>query len=789
MKLKAKYCSKKLNNKGSAIILVIIAMAFIGILAALILWLAYMNYFMKAMNMRATDTFYTVDMVAEEIRAGLETETAAVAGDAYSTVLQRYSELDTDSRKSFFNTRIVTDLLLVLEDGAGTGKYKQSILYDYIKDATVKTNTTISTGGSFGGAGITPKITVDYINGSLILHDVDIKYEDPQRNYVAVIHTDFRITAPNLDFSDTPVSNELFSYGLIANRQLKVNNTLNLDLCNAYAGGRSVVSEDNSAYTTVYEDIDDAILVEGTLNTRNESRGVAGPATVIKKLVSRKALNLGTDAVVNKSNQVDLHTENIVLEKNGGNLTLDGKSYVADDLTINGKNTVVTLKDSYYGFGTDKIYSASKYKNATLIEEDKTGDDSSAILINGRNSTVDLSGLSNLWLMGRSYVGTRKRAASNKINIPMSESVSIRGDQVAYLVPTECLARWNAGTVQDTWIVRNPMTLTEYNDHIAKYANPATYPNFTECDLSVELEDLGEVSIQSFGTNVTYQTVFTQPNGDSEGLVYYYIVMDAADANTYFKHFYGVEDHKATIDRYANKYVNIIKNVPDTATINIAGNWLSAEQAEGSTPTNNLVNLTLSDPDSQPIDTLSSQLSGFVNQFDCLKSKLVDDNVSTAEKANSAYENLMKDSLIRSFTGDNATDYYTYTDPADATKQYIAIVSTKDVNYTGDPKVRLIISTKDINISGNFEGCAIAKGNINVSGGVTVTNDSTTVSEIERTFNISKTKGGSEVSVYQFFKDGTAFVSPTTTDAANEITVGDMVKYENWTKNGIEVDP
>lgn len=50
---------KEAANKGSAMVVVIIAMAFIGILASVLMYMSLLNYQMKANNLQAKDNFYS----------------------------------------------------------------------------------------------------------------------------------------------------------------------------------------------------------------------------------------------------------------------------------------------------------------------------------------------------------------------------------------------------------------------------------------------------------------------------------------------------------------------------------------------------------------------------------------------------------------------------------------------------------------------------------------------------------------------------------------------------------
>lgn len=48
---------RRTDNKGSAMVVVIIAMAFIGILASVLMYMSLLNYQMKVNNLKAKDNF------------------------------------------------------------------------------------------------------------------------------------------------------------------------------------------------------------------------------------------------------------------------------------------------------------------------------------------------------------------------------------------------------------------------------------------------------------------------------------------------------------------------------------------------------------------------------------------------------------------------------------------------------------------------------------------------------------------------------------------------------------
>ena len=58
---------KRMNDRGSAIVVVIIAMAFIGILASVLMYMSLFNYQMKVNNLKAKDNFYSAETVLDPV--------------------------------------------------------------------------------------------------------------------------------------------------------------------------------------------------------------------------------------------------------------------------------------------------------------------------------------------------------------------------------------------------------------------------------------------------------------------------------------------------------------------------------------------------------------------------------------------------------------------------------------------------------------------------------------------------------------------------------------------------
>ena len=78
---------KKLNNEGSTLVMAIIAIAFVALLATVIMAASFANISMKRMENRSKNTFYTAESVLDEIRAGVGSDSIKVLGDSYEKVM------------------------------------------------------------------------------------------------------------------------------------------------------------------------------------------------------------------------------------------------------------------------------------------------------------------------------------------------------------------------------------------------------------------------------------------------------------------------------------------------------------------------------------------------------------------------------------------------------------------------------------------------------------------------------------------------------------------------------
>lgn len=74
----------KNDNKGMTLLLAIVAVAFVGILAASIVSATTTNYKLKMMDKYSKETFYSADSVVEEIHTGIGIKCFDALSEAYN---------------------------------------------------------------------------------------------------------------------------------------------------------------------------------------------------------------------------------------------------------------------------------------------------------------------------------------------------------------------------------------------------------------------------------------------------------------------------------------------------------------------------------------------------------------------------------------------------------------------------------------------------------------------------------------------------------------------------------
>ncbi len=667
-------------------------------------------------------------------------------------------------------------------------------------------------------------------NSSLVLYDVRVSYTD-ENDYVSIINTDICIDVPKLVFYQNGSIDSLYEYALIGNTGIHTED------------GSGAALIDGSIYAGQDETLGGGGI---TVNQASSLTVKEGKLVVSKGDIAVKGPSAGF--IVRDVPDYGARVYAAGLNLNSGTLSLDSRTYVANDLILTGNGSRATLTKEYYGYGSSV--------ETGMGDGAVTPSLSSAILINGRNATVDMSGVNKLLLAGRAYIGqslstgpaasgTPGGPAGASKSVLMGESIAVKGNQIAYLVPAECIGTLDGKTL----VGQNPL-------NGAMAATVEDYKNlygaaFKEVDFDKPVYKLDNKTLSEFGvTDMNHiRKIYTQYNSaDSENktLVYYYLVMDKDKAAEYFIQYYNFNASKEAIDSYFKKY----------ATGGIILGDYTAENAQYTILGNSLVSDALSDSgvtllkgfqptvpdegggeggtgeeDEQPtpdegyqeVSDNTSELKNFKDEaevlelsetyaktFKALTTNLTED-ISTVSPNQNVFNSIIREDMLRDYLDDNGGTVVFKSEDG-----MIAVLT----NCTGDDdgndetvtlsklagklgtdgklkNIRLIvvidrddnaedgITGGNIIIDGDFTGLIVAQGEITIAGAQSVKRDKMgTYKALNAPFSDTDAQMPMD-----FFVNGSGILAEEVTDGSKvdgsgilNVDLSEIVRYMNWIK-------
>lgn len=790
---KGKFMKKRMKrfitkqNKGAAIVLVIVAMALVGIFAATIMWMALINYRMKATDRKVKESFYSAETVFEQIVVGLQNASAQSTDEAYAFIMQNYANFDEAKRNSEFQKEYLKNIQqAVAKSETETGIYDIQKLMSYVDAGLDVGIITPSSSGSWVGARssdaslkgtdgeyksrygtIIAPINENYI----LLEGLHLEYVNAE-GFLSVITTDLMITAPTASFTQSGSLSEAFEFAIVADDSLA--NTTDSGLVtidgSVYAGDGSMSEVIGENYSK-----EDSLLVNHKMQILNADYVISKGSVILNNANSELTVGKGSAL----GDVPEFWTQNIVAE--GGTLLLNANTYVEDDLTVNGNNVKITLTESYCGYGNSEVAAVN----------------SSSMIINGIGTTIDMSSLDNLLIAGRAFTSMEGYDATGvtaveKVTIPMSESIAIKGDQIAYLVPDECVGVLNGKSL----FGKNPLTGAEYSKLMDYQTNPEYAASFMEIDAGKALDRYNGQSLASYGINgiSDVEKVFIPSNGDT--LVYYYLKFNSAEnAERFFADYYS--QNKEKIDNYFHVYAKGgIKSNNAFTRVNIAGNYLTTveptELINQDVALNVLTQSVLSD------ETLESELKAYEQTSMGLTTKLTKNylGLTEEEKTHTVLENIFDIPDLKGYLGTSTKSFVledgsgykaimTNTDavPGDGNNAYV---------YDGsDSKIVLIVATGDVEVKAPFEGIIFAGGRVTIASGgkVTSAKNAGKMSEVVRVLQQPHSAVSGDKCPLDFLKGADGYVLAGTALKKDEVTVNEravdfteLIKYQNWVK-------
>lgn len=757
------------QNNGSSIVIVIVAIAFVGILGATIMWMSLSNYMMKTTDAKHKESFYSAETVFEQIMAGLQVDASIAVDNAYVYVMQRYSTLNEGERNHEFQVQYLSALQKKLSNGGPLNKFDLDVLIDYVDPKVLDT-----TGGRIRSLTST-NCNLVMKDTYIILEDLVLEYED-DHDFLTRITTNMIVSVPENDFTQSDSMPELFDYCIIANEKLE--------------------NPDMTGYMTINGNIyggQDGMDIYNHMTIQNAEQIVTS-GNIILKNTSPQVANHNVSLTVGHADDDDIPSvwaENVLIE--GGQVDLYSKTYVADDIKVMGRNCVVNLEQEYYGYGN-------------AVNDEKK---SSSIVINNVDSTIDMSNLDKLLIAGHAYIGTAAAKTvdttpvadatyvpnyDTNTDIMMGESIALKGNQIAYLVPDECIGILDGESV----IGKNPMSGTEYTALLKYQAeNPATFQEISfDRPLSVMDKSVSLSYYANPGTG--YKKIFVPSNGET--LVYYYLVMTEAKANEYFKDYYGF--HADKLDRYFNLYASGGIKANEFTRVNVQGNYMTSVPGFDVYGANTQI-VSVNEARMQDETLLAGECANYTDIFSALKAKLITNyfKVSATERMQTVFENIVKEDALNTFISSVGGSTVTMKLPDGSD---VAAIMTKEASYTygasSPDYTRLLIATGDVIVEKDFTGLIIAKGTVTLKNGATVISSAGNgaFNEKEQLKLILQCKYSESASPLvttvetkpielfingsSYTLDGTVVNPDDDTETMNNIDVTKLVRYDKWIK-------
>lgn len=817
------------DNRGFSLINVIIAVAFIGIMGMLVLYLALHNYQMKVAGIKGKDSFYTAEQALEEIRLGLQQDAGDAMSRAYIKVMETYN-VDNDSkdgvleeiRQAAFEKGFLEELQKSLQTSdqngtqqvAQTGQYSMEHLKTYV-DLESKINQDKETLIVTNPEGKDPVLEVEETKG-MLLKNLKVIYVDP-KGLASIIETDIRLGIPKVQFPTPSTLPDLMSMIVVAEGGI---------VCEGQQGSTTTIT--GSIYAgTIDTDKETALKNENATSIWTKS-GASLSITSGDKVVTAAEIKVDNGSKFSAASGANLWSRG--LRVNSADVEFLGTTYFADDLTVEkGQRSTVTIQGDYYGYG----YPSTAKKSLNYTQDAAAGttdgrkydnasdaDLSSAIVINGRDTTLDLSGVNRLLLAGRNYVASSSVASgSDTLNtdVMTGDSISVKGAQLAYLLPYSLL------NLDDGTAKSNPMTMTAYNDSGLKDKSAS---EIVEWDTPVAAwggKTLREIGVDS---NNPVQTVFYNGQG---GTVYFYLnFSDDAKASAFMSDYYSQQQDK--MDQYFSFYFGpdagiTLRNQNSFTRYVTNGNVLTYDGVQSSGSLRNATDPALSDNLSQEEVNLQNTWYALnrkmITSVDLLKNDVADSDGITHDESlytRSVFDNLVNEKQMVQFLEKSGTNLqYTFTADADNDNLQAIMVhngasstfevknesgsSTQTVTGTNTTlkitssmaeKLRLVICTGDVEIEPgvNFKGIIMAKGKITLDAGAKLESAPLDAAKVFQSV-IGSNEG--KISPQDFFWEGDKYVLGNSTSTDDDNTGGtgsnsdtyklaDYVNYENWRK-------
>lgn len=941
---------KKLNNNGSSIIMVVVSMAFIGIIVGALLTAAGYAYKLRMQDLNARDNFYYVERAMDEIYAGVGSVTVSNMQEAYIYTVenmtrynietQTYENISNDAAEEMFKTRFMQNL--------STNPYFANAdiadsLRSYITDPDVTLDDSrlrverILMKDAEGnvvtdqnGQDVLEKIIIKNV---VLNRTVDYKKSVANGHYTQTISADIEIGNPDFDvlFNGTSAGNpNILSFAMVADMGIEIETAQPVTIAgNLYAASDFYNKKYNeSTYNSTVQDSDktfssnDITYKHGSVTSKvysendadntyinqvasiNEGKKVKFDGVDMRSMYSGLYIDKtdvsiladivivpGTIAVMDTgklsiygknglaTDEAEVWADNMVLggytskvpvtdnagnavfENNeqkysytGSEATIRADIYMKDDTEVNAKASELAIRGRYYGYSdstqkdkrvfvptvdADNFLSGDTDENGNTVIRDHYN--SSAIIVNGENSTLNLAQTNVIYLAGRSYIELSKKVTSEDFkdedenqfvnsqtveyiqksddlnsddpndtvflrDYKTGESLSVKSNQLAYIPAITngmpVAAKDSAGKFLGYWTAQLPPLLDDvgfFGDFFPK----SVFDNKIPCIMQEvsgkkyyyydfetiydKMVDAGKMDTTKYPSAQAYAAGFIQayveelnkPEGESN------IAAGLTDITSYA----GFDAGDITLP---------VSTAPDTH-IYSSGAITSKTGTEFKVELNNDASLSALFTSQDFSITSSSLPSDYArqlsNEYNYVKWNLGHMNETVNEKA--YIDNLVASDSFGEAAITPINKFMNFDKlPAnekklDLASEYYVVYSQKDINVDETGVVKGIIITKgDVTFGEDvtgFEGLIVAGGKVYIRGQMNaITSSAEICRSIIRECQLSgDDKCADFLKLFKDYEDSTVVPADDSTEVKSIDTIdySDVVKFDNWMKN------
>lgn len=724
----------------------LVAVAFVAILASVVITSTITNYKLKTMNYKSKKTFYSAESALEEIHAGLSTECYKKLEDEYLKAITKLSTYETEDSEEA-NDKANNDLrrdyldavrLLVTDIGKPLDWTLEGYLTEFLTD---KTNASVVSVGL---------VTSDV--NAVTINDLVVQFKESDTDYFSTVAVDLVMEFPNVKFdfiNDRNTLKTYLDYCLIGMKGIEAGNNSTSSIAGgAFAGnfgGMGGFTVNNGSRLDFVEGLCSTVLVsEGDIN-------VKGTVNVNSGKIWGVNINVG-DRVTSKGGVLDFAEGS------------DTYAYVQDDLNFIGSGSSVFLGSNFYGFG----YS------------DNTKGSSSSIVINGEKSSLDISHLNRMLLGGRAYINV---GADGYMT---GDSIGLKGSQEVYLVPTAYMNCSNPYAVSDHAGDSSfmPVDLTALEDFFAYSLLASTPYEVIEVDgtayVYLNFKDSAS-QIQYVNAIINGNNIDGSDNFDTDVAILRRILNRSAskftDGNLEF--WGGGSLSSSDVLSGGNLYQVVDNSIEvNSSVVGNIGNDTFLQACLDKSKRYSLLKLYLHDIGSESGTGFSTDsfAAGTANG-DVV---IIDDIPYIINHSVSIYEYVADTELLEEFrlsVEDETIKYvredYSYAS-ADGAYSAVAVVAAGGAYEIPDDAFYGVILGYDcdITVDHDFEGLIITNGKINITNGA----------EIRANHDLSDNVIENNPVLAQYFKAYQNSANSNQVDPS-DITKDDLLGINNWRKN------